>query len=79
MLAVGFKAVIGTTWSIRDDDAPVVVEAFYKELLALRSSGTLDRGETGAAYALHEAMRVLRGKVGDSNFMRWVPFVHFGV
>ncbi|KZV67447.1 hypothetical protein PENSPDRAFT_583974, partial [Peniophora sp. CONT] len=79
MLAVGFKAVIGTTWSIRDDDAPVVVEAFYKELLALRGAGTLGQGETGAAYALHEAMRVLRETVGENSFMRWVPFVHFGV
>ena len=78
MLAVGFKAVIGTTWSIWDDDAPVVVEAFYKELVALRSSGTLGLGETGAAYALHEATRVLREKVGDREFMRWIPFVHFG-
>ncbi|KZV73848.1 TPR-like protein [Peniophora sp. CONT] len=79
MLAIGFKAVIGTTWSIRDDDAPVVVEAFYKELLLLRSVGKLGRGETGAAYALHEATRVLRERVGENGFMRWVPFVHFGI
>ncbi|KZV73890.1 TPR-like protein [Peniophora sp. CONT] len=79
MLAVGFKAVIATTWSIRDDDAPVVVETFYRELLALRGAGVLSKGETGVAYALHEATRVLREKVGDNNFMRWVPFVHFGV
>ncbi|KZV63727.1 hypothetical protein PENSPDRAFT_616250 [Peniophora sp. CONT] len=79
MLAVGFKGVIGTMWSIQDADAPIVVEAFYKELLALRNSGAVGRGSTGAAYALHEATRVLREKVGESAFMRWVPFVHFGV
>ncbi|KZV62709.1 TPR-like protein [Peniophora sp. CONT] len=79
MLAVGFKAVIGTTWSIRDDDAPVVVEAFYKELIALRGTGTLGVGKTGAAYALHEATKSLREMVGEDNFMRWVPFVHFGI
>ncbi|KZV67443.1 hypothetical protein PENSPDRAFT_611424 [Peniophora sp. CONT] len=79
MLAVGFKGVVGTTWSIRDDDAPVVVEVFYKELLALRSAGTLGKGGTGAAYALHEATRVLREQVGENSFLRWVPFVHFGV
>ncbi|VDC05884.1 unnamed protein product [Peniophora sp. CBMAI 1063] len=78
MLAVGFKGVVGTTWSIRDDDAPIVVEAFYKKLLALRSDGMLRKGETGAAYALHEATNVLRARVGDDSFMRWVPFVHFG-
>ena len=79
MLAVGFKGVIATMWSIMDDDAPIVVEAYYKELLALRSSGTLSSEETGAAYALHEATQALREKVGKTNFVRWVPFVHFGV
>ncbi|KZV62883.1 TPR-like protein [Peniophora sp. CONT] len=79
MLAVGFKGVIATMWSIQDADAPIVVEAYYKELLALRSSGTLGKGETGAAYALHEATRVLRETAGETSFMRWVPFVHFGI
>ena len=78
MLAVGFKGVVATMWSIRDDDAPVIVEAFYKELLEVRNAGVLRKGETGAAYALHEATRVLREKVGEEKFMRWVPFVHFG-
>ncbi|VDB86272.1 unnamed protein product [Peniophora sp. CBMAI 1063] len=78
MLAVGFKGVVATMWSIMDADAPVVVEAYYKELIALRNSGSLTQGETGAAYALHEATKVLREKVGEANFMRWVPFVHFG-
>ena len=36
-------------------------------------------GSTGAAYALHEAVKVLRETVGESNFMRWAPFVHYGV
>ena len=79
MLAVGFKGVVATMWSIVDADAPVVVEAYYKELLALRAAGKLGKGETGAAYALHEAQKVLREKVGVTEFMRWAPFVHFGV
>ncbi|VDB96018.1 unnamed protein product [Peniophora sp. CBMAI 1063] len=79
MLAVGFKGVIATMWSIGDADAPIVVEAYYKELIALRNSGTLRGGETGAAYALHAATKVLREKVSEAAFMRWVPFVHFGV
>ncbi|KZV60867.1 hypothetical protein PENSPDRAFT_643984 [Peniophora sp. CONT] len=79
MLAVGFKGVIGTMWSIRDDDAPVVVETFYKTLLALRRAGVVGKGQTGAAYALHEATGRLREYVGEKNFMRWVPFVHYGV
>ncbi|VDC01046.1 unnamed protein product [Peniophora sp. CBMAI 1063] len=79
MLAVGYKGVIVTMWSIQDADTPVVVDACYKDLLALRSGGKLGQGETGAAYALHEATRVLREKMGESNLLRWVPFVHFGV
>ncbi|VDC05866.1 unnamed protein product [Peniophora sp. CBMAI 1063] len=79
MLAVGFKGVVATMWSIYDADAPVVVEAFYNELLAARMADDDQAKGTGAAYALHEATRVLREKVGAQSFMRWVPFVHFGV
>ncbi|KZV67211.1 hypothetical protein PENSPDRAFT_755069 [Peniophora sp. CONT] len=79
MLAVGYKGVIATMWSIRDDDAPLVVEAYYKKLLGLRASGTLGKGETGAAYALHDATKRLREEVGEKEFARWAPFVHFGV
>ncbi|KZV68464.1 TPR-like protein [Peniophora sp. CONT] len=79
MLAVGYKGVVATMWSIRDDDAPLVVEAYYKKLLELRASGTLGMGETGAAYALHEATKCLREKVGEKEFVRWAPFVHFGI
>ncbi|VDC01141.1 unnamed protein product [Peniophora sp. CBMAI 1063] len=79
MLAVGYKGVVATMWSIGDADAPVVVEAYYKKLLELRSARTLGKGETGAAYALHEAVQVLRKRVGETNFLRWAPFVHYGV
>ncbi|VDC07775.1 unnamed protein product [Peniophora sp. CBMAI 1063] len=79
MLAVGYKGVVATMWSIKDDDAPLIVEAYYKELLALRASGALGAGQTGAAYALHEAARRLREKVGEKNVVRWAPFVHFGI
>ncbi|KZV68459.1 hypothetical protein PENSPDRAFT_653166 [Peniophora sp. CONT] len=79
MLAVGYKGVIATMWSIRDDDAPLVVEAYYKKLLTLRASSRLGKAETGAAYALHEATKQLRDKVGEKEFVRWAPFVHFGI
>ncbi|KZV62755.1 hypothetical protein PENSPDRAFT_641808 [Peniophora sp. CONT] len=79
MLAVGFKGVVATMWSIGDADAPVVVEAYYKTLLELRlAPGAVPRGSTGAAYALHEATKYLREKVGETEFVRWAPFVHFG-
>lgn len=79
MLAVGFKGVVATMWSIGDADAPIVVEAYYKKLLELRRTGAVGKGETGAAYALHEAVKVLRDHVGENNFLQWAPFVHFGV
>ena len=79
MLAVGYKGVIATMWSIRDDDAPLVVETYYRELLEVRASGTLGKAETGAAYALHEAVKLLRTKCNNElNRWNWVPFVHFG-
>ena len=79
MLAVGFKGVIATMWSIWDNDAPIIVEAYYKSLLEIRKSGTVAPGYTGAAYALHDAVKVLRERVGEENFVKWAPFVHFGV
>lgn len=79
MLAVGFKGVVATMWSIGDADAPVIVERFYKRLLVMRCTSAVKNGSTGAAYALHEAVQFLREIAGESNFTRWAPFVHFGV
>ena len=78
MLAVGFKGVIGTMWSIWDNDAPIIVEAYYTKLLELRKSGNVAPGYTGAAYALHHAAGVLREHVGEGKIGRWAPYVHFG-
>jgi CHAT domain-containing protein len=75
MLLSGYHTVIGTMWSIKDKDAPIVAEEFYKYL---KSQGM--KTEDGqAAYALHEAVARLRENVGEDNFLSWVPFVHFGV
>ena len=49
MLVAGFKGVVATMWSIGDQDAPVVVEAYSRKLLELRDSETLGKGQTGAA------------------------------
>ena len=43
-LAVGFRGVTGTMWSIWADDAPTVVEASYVDLLKLRKSGDVAKG-----------------------------------
>jgi CHAT domain-containing protein len=79
MLAAGYKGVVGTMWAIGDEDAPLVADTFYSHLLSDRQTGLVKHGQTGAAYALDEAVRVLRENVGEDNFARWAPFVHFGV
>jgi len=78
MLAVGYRSVVGTMWSIRDDDAPVVADGFYKTYRELRRN--LGRAEeSAAARALHQALEVLRERVGERQFSRWAPFAHFGI
>lgn len=71
MLAVGFKGVIATMWSIGDADAPIIVAAYYKKLLELRGSEDMEPGYTGAAYALHEAVKVLREHMKGSIGQNW--------
>lgn len=78
MLGMGFRTVLATMWSVRDSDAPLVAKEFYANVMeAEDNAGTSDlrRG----AYALHHAVKKLREEVGERNFIRWVPFMHFGV
>ena len=75
MLNLGYKSVIGTMWSIYDSSAPVVMGKFYEVMAEQVRSG----GELQPAYALHEATKALRTKYGVSDFVRWMPFVHFGL
>jgi CHAT domain-containing protein len=76
VLAVGYRAVIGTLWSIGDADAPLVADEFYRRL---KEDQTNAEGRVHAAYALHGATETLRKEVGESNFQRWAAFVHFGL
>ena len=75
MLTAGFRSVIGTMWSIYDSSAPVVMRKFYEIMAQQVKEGK----ELEPGYALHQATRVLREKYGAHDFLRWVPFVHFGV
>ena len=76
MLAAGCKSVIGTMWSINDSDAPVVADEVYRRL---KEGYVRGEGRLRPAYALHEAVKVLRESVGEENFIQWVPYVHFGL
>ncbi|KIJ46643.1 hypothetical protein M422DRAFT_29166 [Sphaerobolus stellatus SS14] len=66
-------------WSIGDNDAPIVAEAFYSSLLGNKINPEGSDGRLRVAYALHEAVKQLRKTVGEKNFVKWVPFVHFGL
>ncbi|KAE9400107.1 hypothetical protein BT96DRAFT_881550 [Gymnopus androsaceus JB14] len=79
MLAVGYRSVVATMWCIRDNDAPVVVDALYGHLAkTLRDSVDGTDGREGVAYALHNAIRELRDRIGENEVARWIPYVHFG-
>ncbi|KAG8735340.1 hypothetical protein FRC10_010691 [Ceratobasidium sp. 414] len=74
MLMAGYRRVVATMWSIRDEDAPIVVKEFYSRVL---EGGVPDSGK--AAYALHDAIGCLRAVVGERYFARWAPFIYMGL
>ncbi|KAJ1299860.1 hypothetical protein OPQ81_002654 [Rhizoctonia solani] len=73
MLMAGYSSVIGTMWSVMDDDAPFVANRVYGELMR---EGKIGNGEAGKA--LHNAVAALRERVGETSFNRWVPYIHVG-
>ncbi|CCO35851.1 hypothetical protein RSOLAG1IB_06044 [Rhizoctonia solani AG-1 IB] len=73
MLMAGYPSVVATMWSVIDDDAPLVADKVYEQLM---KDGKVGNGEAGRA--LHGAVAELRGKVGEMEFYRWVPYIHIG-
>ncbi|CAE6455396.1 unnamed protein product [Rhizoctonia solani] len=73
MLMAGYTSVIATMWSVHDEDAPGVASAVYSQLMM---EGRLGNGEAGRA--LHHAVAELRDRIGENQFVRWVPFIHIG-
>jgi CHAT domain-containing protein len=71
----GFRSVIATLWTIRDEDAPKVAYETYSYLLRNGIDG-LDLFD--AATALNRAVLALREDPGVT-IDRWAPFVHFGI
>ena len=74
MLLAGYRGVVGTMWSIKDDVAPFVADKVYAELF---EDGEPD--SVRAAQALHGAIRSLRERSGGCSFSSWVPFIHMAV
>ncbi|RXW20567.1 hypothetical protein EST38_g5287 [Candolleomyces aberdarensis] len=81
MLSAGYRRVVATMWSIRDQDAPEVAKDFYEYLLKHRKSGTVGFDGSQAAYGLHHAIQRLRRKLDNSHrsLLSWIPYVHFGL
>ncbi|CAE7054820.1 unnamed protein product [Rhizoctonia solani] len=73
MLMAGYPAVIATMWSVADEDAPLVADMVYAQLVGKGQAHHQD-----AAKALHVAVSKLREKVGMDAFARWVPYIHIG-
>ncbi|KAE9384341.1 hypothetical protein BT96DRAFT_1026920 [Gymnopus androsaceus JB14] len=78
MLSVGYPSVIATLWSIGDKEAPLIADKVYANLLG-HPDDSGGKKKMTPAYALHEATKNLRKEVGETNFVRWVPFIHLGV
>ncbi|KAG8689309.1 hypothetical protein FRC11_003253 [Ceratobasidium sp. 423] len=73
MLMAGYTSIIASMWSVVDEDAPLVADKVYAQLM---QDGKLGNGEAGRA--LHYAVAALRDKVGEKKFARWVPYIHIG-
>jgi CHAT domain-containing protein len=80
MLSTEYSAVIGTMWFISDQIAPLVADDVYRcPKQGVEQTEGQGGGRLNTAYALHEAVKRLREEVGETNFLRWAPFAHFGL
>ncbi|KAJ7615328.1 CHAT domain-containing protein [Roridomyces roridus] len=76
LLFAGFRGVVATIWTIHDPDGPEVAETFYRHLFRHTDPDFVPPDLNDSAEALHLAVKKLRTRVA---FMRWVPFVHYGL
>jgi tetratricopeptide (TPR) repeat protein len=68
----GYAHTVGTLWEVDDDSASEVLADVYGEMF-----GPDGFGVDGAAYAVHNAARRLRGKYPDEH-AAWAAHVHVG-
>ena len=77
LLLAGYCGVIATMWSIKDEDAPVIMNHVYSKFFS-----DIESDSRKAALALHHATKCLcevKGDKGDFAYPSWVPFIHVGV
>lgn len=63
---------------MHDIDGPKIADEFYAHLFKGHEDGSAP-DTTEAARALHLAVKKLRSDCNNGSFMRWVPFVHYGL
>ncbi|KAJ7489711.1 CHAT domain-containing protein [Mycena galericulata] len=76
MLFAGFRGVVGTMWTMHDEDGPEVVDVFYNHIFGTSPESHPD--STKAAEALHLVVKKLQTEK-KASFQRWIPFIHFGL
>jgi CHAT domain-containing protein len=74
MQFAGFRSVVGTMWSIRDEDGFFITENFYENI----RKNNIHPQASDAAHALHHAVHKLYTEK-NAPAARWVPFIHVGV
>ncbi|KAG8877655.1 hypothetical protein FRB97_003209 [Tulasnella sp. 331] len=74
LLFAGFRSVVGTMWSMDDEDGPKVAKIFYEYMFRNGPEGVDCRD---AAKALSRAVKRLR--VRRVPLERWINFVHLGI
>ncbi|KAJ6509774.1 CHAT domain-containing protein [Mycena vulgaris] len=71
-IAAGFRGAIGTMWTMKDEDGPLVAELVYSHLFRNNQPQASD-----AAEALQLAVNELKKR--NVSYERWIPFIHMGV
>jgi len=69
----GFASVVGTQWSVLDNIATDLAQAFYKKLFHGKNKGHL----TYSAEALHASLMLLKKHGKPVEYL--VPFIHVGI
>ncbi|KAG8690591.1 hypothetical protein FRC11_010532 [Ceratobasidium sp. 423] len=73
MLMAGYQSAIATMWSVWHQDAPLVADKVYSQLIRGGKMHTKD-----AAKALYHAVLELSEQVGVENYARRAQFIHIG-
>ena len=83
MLAVGYRGVVATMWSISDMHGPEIARGFYEYILNASGDemGKRRLDSSRAAHALDVSIQKIRERLGDTEdaLLTWVPYVHFGL